>query len=413
MDKNFMNNYAELLVKVGLNVVPGEEILINSPLCAADLARAITLEAYKVGAKRVTCNYSDQILEKIRLQNEAEQSVIYPSVWQVEQKNYIVKHKCAVISIIADDPDLLKDVSPKLLALRSKTFSKKYEKYHNATMSNKIKWCIASYASPVWAKKVFPDLTEEEAVEKLWRYIATSMRMDEGNAVENWKQFQARTEKICAYLNEKQFDFFEYKSSNGTNLKVGMPENYRFSGAGEPSADGVYFVANMPTEECFSAPHRNKVDGIVYSALPLCANGNIISDFWLRFEQGKVVEFDAKEGKETLSEIIGTDEGSHYLGEIAFVEYDSPIRRLKTVFYETLFDENASCHLALGRGYSECVEGGAKMSSKKLLKKGVNFSMEHCDFMVGTRDLSVIGYKDGIGYPVIVNGNFAENLKNR
>lgn len=412
MNENFLSEYAKIIVKIGANVQPGEEVFINCPVIAADLAREIASEAYAAGAKKITCSYKDEQMSRLRLLHEEHDVVVVPDRWQIEQKNYIVKHKCAYINILAEDPDIFEGVNTKTLSDMGRISAEKYKKFYDATMSNNVKWCLAAYAFPAWAKKMFPDLPEKEAVDKLWDYIAKTMRMDDGNAIENWSAFQNKTEKICDYLNRMQFDSFVYKSANGTDLTVGMPENYRFNGGSEPTPDGVKFVANMPTEECFSAPHREKVNGIVYSSLPLVDNGKTVKDFYIRFENGKAVEYDAKEGAETLKEIINSDDTACYLGEIAFVEYDSPIRKLNTVFYNTLFDENASCHLALGRGYPECIEGGTKMSVSKLKKQGINYSTQHCDFMIGTRDMTITGIKNGKEYPVFVNGNFAEGIKN-
>ncbi len=411
-EKNFLKKYAEIIVKIGANVQPGEEVFINCPVVASDLAREIASEAYAVGAKKVTCAYKDEQMSKLRLLNEERDVVVQPDKWQIAQKNYIVEHKCAYINILAEDPDIFEDVDSKTLSELSRVSAEKYKKFYDATMNNNIKWCLAAYAFPAWAKKMFPDLPESEAVDKLWTFIAKTMRMDDGDAIENWQAFQNKTKKICDYLNKMQFESFVYKSSNGTDITVGMPENHRFNGGSEPDANGIAFTANMPTEECFSAPHRKKVNGIVYSSLPLVDNGKTIKDFYIRFKDGKAVEFDAKEGAETLKEIINSDDTSCYLGEIAFVEYDSPIRQLDAVFYNTLFDENASCHLALGRGYPECIEGGSKMSVGQLKKHGVNYSTQHCDFMIGTPDLSVTGIKNGKEYPVFVDGNFAEEIKN-
>lgn len=410
MNKEFLSNYAKVIVEIGINLQEGEEVFINSPIVCADLAREIAEYALSKGASRINYAYSDPKMEKIRLLGEQKDSVLTFPEWQVAQKDYIPEHKCAYVCILAEDPDVFAEVEPQLLAERSKIMHEKFKKFYDDSMGNGFKWCLAAYSFPEWAQKVFPELPEAEAVEKLWNYIAITMRMDKGDAVANWKAHQKNIVSICDYLNEMQFECFKYKNSLGTDLTVGMPENYHFTGAKEISSDGVEFTANMPTEECFSAPHKDKVDGIVYSTKPLAENGRIIEDFWIRFEKGRAVDFGAKKGYDALKEIIGTDEGSHYLGEIALVGYSTPISQLKTVFYNTLFDENASCHFALGRAYSTCVVGGEKMNAEEKAKAGINSSLEHCDFMVGSNDMSIVGVKNGKEYPIFVDGDFVEEF---
>jgi len=411
MNNEFMKNYAKVIVEIGLNLQEGEEVFINSPVTAVDLARAIAEYALSQGASRINYSYSDQKMEKIRFMGETRESVLTFPEWMVKQKDYIPEHKCAYVAILAEDPDAYKEIDPSLLAERSKIIHEKYKKFYDDSMGNGFKWCLAAYSFPEWATKVFPDLPEAEAVEKLWQYIAITMRMDKGDAVENWKKHQDEIIEISNYLNEMQFDYFHYENGLGTDLKVGMPENYVFTGAKEVSADGVSFTANMPTEESFSAPHKDKVEGIVYSTKPLVENGRVIEDFFLRFEKGRVVEFGAKKGEDALRELIETDEGSHYLGEIALVGYSTPISQLKTVFYNTLFDENASCHFALGRAYPTCVLNGEKMSAEEKAKAGINSSLEHCDFMVGSKDLKITAYKNGEAYPIFEGGDFVKEFK--
>ena len=410
MNKEFLRSYAKVVVEIGINLQEGEEVFINTPIISADLAREIAKYALEKGASKINYNYTDQKMDKIRLKGESKESILDIAEWQVMQKDYIPDHKCAYVCILADDPDAYAEIDPSILAERSKLIHEKYKKFYDDSMGNGFKWCLVAYAFPEWAIKVFPGLPVEEAVEKLWQYIAISMRLDKGDAVENWKNHQDKIISVSEYLNEMQFDCFKYKNSLGTDLTVGMPKNYHFTGAKEISRDGVSFTANMPTEECFSAPHKDKVDGIVYSTKPLVENGRVIENFWIKFEKGRAVDFGAEKGYDALKELIETDEGSHYLGEIALVGYSTPISQLKTVFYNTLFDENASCHFALGRAYTTCVVGGENMTAEQKAEAGINSSLEHCDFMIGSADLSIVGVKDGKEYPIFVNGDYVEEL---
>jgi aminopeptidase len=276
------------------------------------------------------------------------------------------------------------------------------------TKGNTFKWCLVGYPSKEWADKVFPDCPD--AFERLKTSIFKAMRLYEDDSEKAWDKHGEKLKKAYTYLNKMQFEEFIYTNSLGTNLVVGMPENYLFSGAGEDTVDGEHFIANMPTEEVFSAPHREKVNGIVYSSMPLIHLGQTVEDFYIEFKDGKVVSYDAKKGKEVLKGIITTDEGASYLGEIALVSYDTPIREMSTLFYNTLFDENASCHFALGSAYTNCVVNGEKMSKEEQKNAGLNYSLEHVDFMIGTADLSIVGKKDGKLYPIFKDGVWAINF---
>ena len=283
--------------------------------------------------------------------------------------------------------------------------------YYDKAMSNKIKWTIIAYPHPEWAKLMFPDLDEKDAYKKLGKYIAKTTRVDNDDPVAAWGEHAENLRRRCELLNAAKIKSFRYRNKLGTDVVVGMPENYVFAGGAE-ECNGETFNANMPTEEIFSAPDCNRVDGIIKAAMPLCYNGKIIEGITLKLKDGAIIDFDAKTNKDVLKGIIETDEGSRRLGEIALVPYDSPISKLNTLFYETLFDENASCHFAIGRAYPTCVKGGDEMDSATLKKAGINESDVHVDFMVGTKDLEITAETaDGKTISVFENGNFTKDFE--
>ena len=268
-------------------------------------------------------------------------------------------------------------------------------------------WCIVAGSSIKWANKVYPDMSDSEAVEALWNAIFKAVKVVDDDPLTAWQEHRKSFEARVAYLNKLNLNTLTYTNSLGTNLTVTLNEGYLFAGGGSYTTKGQYFFPNMPTEEIFTSPYRNGTNGVVYSSLPLNYNGNLIDEFKMEFKDGRIIDFDAKMGKEVLKEMLSIDEGSLYLGEIALVPYDSPISNMKTLFYNTLFDENASCHLAIGKGFSECIQGGLTMTKEQLLEKGVNDSLTHVDFMIGTSDLKIMGEtKDGQVVRIFENGNF-------
>ncbi len=317
------------------------------------------------------------------------------------------KKGAAFLRIAASDPELMKDVDPKKIAKQNKTLSIALNEYRSRLMSNKNVWCVASIPTEPWAKKVFPDVSAEEAVAKLWDAIFKAVRVDEDDPVAAWTTHQANLNKSLDFLNGHKFDSLRYKNSIGTDVVVELPKKHIWFGGGDDSLEGYTFVANMPTEEVFTLPHANGVNGKIVSSMPLNHNGNLVNNFSLTFKDGLVVDFDAEQGYETLKELLDTDDGAKRLGEVALVPYDSPISNQNILFYNTLFDENASCHFALGKAYPICVEGGNDMDIEALKLEGANDSLTHVDFMVGTSDLQIIGVKnDGTEVTVFENGNF-------
>ncbi len=398
--------FAEIIVRTGVNLQNGEELVISSPIDCAEFARRLAEEAYKAGAKKVSVIYKDDLLSKISFTYSDVDTLCEVPEWAVMQRDDIVdKHAC-YIAIASEDPSVFAGLDSEKISKASHATRSACKRFYNASMTNEIKWCVMSVPNAAWAKKVFPNLPEAKAVAKLWDYIFKTMRLDKKDPVRAWQLHQKKLEKRCRYLNRMQFDSFRYHNSLGTDVTVKMNKNYLFAGGAELSKHGCMFTANMPTEEVFSAPNKFGVDGKMVSALPLCENGEIIRNFTLTFENGRITDFSAEEGYDTLKGIIETDEGSRYLGEIAMVGFDNPIRKLDTLFYNTLFDENASCHFAIGQAYSS-VKGADNMTPEQQLAAGLNQSATHVDFMIGTRDLSIIGIKDGVETVIFENGDWA------
>lgn len=406
MNNKILTKYAKLLVEIGVNLQRDDVLVINCTHEGLDLARKVSEQAYLKGAKKVELMFSDEQMALLNYTYQSEQELTHLDQWYIDRYDHLVDTRCCYISILAEDPDIFESVNPILLAKVSKARHQALKKYFNAATSNLIRWCLCAVPNANWAKKIFPDDTPSRSISKLWDMIFKTMRLDQSNPVKAWQSHIQKLQDMSEFLTKAQFVKFELTNSLGTNLSVGMPKGYYFSGGHESSQDGIGFTANMPTEEVFSLPDKNKVNGIVYSALPLIHNGSCVDNFWIKFNDGRIVDYDAKVGKDTLKGIIETDDGSHYLGEIAFVQYDSPIRNLDTLFYNTLFDENASCHLAIGEAYP-MIEGIENMSADQRTKMGVNTSCTHVDFMIGTKDMSIVGIKEnGERVDIMKNGNF-------
>ena len=407
MNKALLKKYAELVARIGANVGNGDNVLINSSLEGVDLARRVCEECYRLGARKVHVNYNDRTISRLKMLNESVETLTDIPSFVADMKNSFTDPDCVVIQILSDDPHLYDGVEPSKLAAYSKAADKALKRYYDCAMTNKIRWTLCAVPCREWAKTVFPDDAPAVAERKLWGLIVKTMRLDERDAIAAWEAHCSDLISRSAWLTGQKFTALRYTNSLGTDLTVGMPEGYYFSGAREPALCGKYFCANMPTEEVFSLPDRNRVDGIVYASMPLVHDGNIVDKFWLKFEKGRIVDFGAERGEEILRNVIETDEGSHYLGEVALVQYDSPIRALNTLFFDTLFDENAACHLAIGQAYP-LIEGADRMTEEELAARGANSSNEHVDFMIGTRDLHIDGIKqDGSVVPVFRHGNFA------
>lgn len=408
MQKENLQKLAKLAVRIGVNIQKDQNLVVNSPIECSEFARALAEEAYKAGARDVSINYSDEKFSKIRYTHADLDVFKEVPDWFVAKQNNAVEKGSALISVYADDPDLLKDVDPEKIKTASAAIQSATEAYHMAMMNNECRWCVVSVPTVGWAAKVFPGVEPETAVDMLWESIFKATRADQDDPIAAWHQFNKSFEDKTRFLNHSQFVKFIYKNSLGTDIEVGMPENHIWAGGSEKAADGVEFFPNIPTEEVFSAPHKDKVNGTLVSSHPLVYNGQLIDNFSLTFKDGKVVSYQAETGEEALKNLIEASEGSNYLGEISFVPYHSPISDMDTLFYNTLFDENASCHFALGAAYPTCVKDGSSMSVDELKEAGLNYSTTHVDFMVGTEDLSITGIQaDGTQVPIFVNGDWA------
>ncbi|MCR6515099.1 aminopeptidase [Clostridium sp. LY3-2] len=412
MNKNFdllLKNYANLIVKKGLNIQKDGLLIINSPIKCDYFARKVAEAAFKIGAKDVFINYSDEDFSKIRLQNASLETVSEIPDFEVEKYNYYISRGASVFAISASNPELLKDVDPKKISSSVQARSKALkEVYSDKLMSNENAWCIVSIPTKEWAMKVFNDVSSKEAVELLWNSIFDIMRLNSEDPIKSWDIHLNNIKKHLEFFNKNNFKYLKMKNSLGTDLKVELPLNHIWCGGSEFTKGGVEFIANMPTEEIFTTPKRDGVNGIVYASKPLNYNGTLINDFNITFKDGEIVNFDAKEGLEALRELINTDEGSKYLGEVALVPYNSPISNSNILFYNTLYDENASCHLAIGEAYPSCIKDGENLSKEELLKIGSNVSLTHVDFMFGTSDLEIIGVTyDDTTIEIFKDGNYA------
>jgi len=403
-----LNDYAKLCVKVGINLQPGEPLVINAPVEGVEFVRLVAKHAYEAGASEVHVNWNDEILTKLKYENAPMEVFENFPKWYADGLEDYAKKGAGFLSISAQDPELLKDIDPKKIAANNKSSALALKEWRKYTMNDINSWCIVSIPTKSWAKRVFPNVSEDEAVELLWDKIFSATRMDLDDPIAAWQEHVATLKQKMNFLNEKNFKELHYTSSNGTNLTVKLPTGHIWVGGGSKNSKGTYFVANMPTEEVFTMPLKTGVDGVVYSTKPLNYGGKLIKDFKFTFKEGRVVDFEAKVGQEILSDLLNIDEGAKYLGEVALVPFNSPISNTNTVFLNTLFDENASCHFALGKAYPTNIKGGENMTEEELEAHGVNNSLTHVDFMIGTSDLSIVGKtQDGKEIQIFENGNWA------
>ena len=408
MNNESLKKYADLAVRCGINIQKNQTLHISSPLECIDFVRAIAKAAYEAGAGNVVVDYVDDEITLIKYNNAPEESFSKVPNWAALSKVALAKEEgAAFLSISARNPELLKDVDPKRVAAASKSSSIAFKEFSDFLMGDNGQWAVISVPTKAWAKKVFPESSEEEAVEKLWNSILSIVRADKEDPVKAWEEHLNTLKEKRGFLNEKKFKYLHYKSE-GTDLKIEFSKNHKWLGGSDSTKKGVNFVANMPTEEVFTLPLKTGVNGYVKSTKPLIYGGNIIDNFVLHFKEGKVVDFTAEKGYDVLKNLIETDEGSHYLGEVALVPDNSPISNSNIIFFNTLFDENASCHLALGKAYSSCVEGYEDMTEEEKKVQGVNDSLSHVDFMVGSKDLNIQGETfSGEKITVFKDGNWA------
>lgn len=403
-----LNDYAKLCVKVGINTQPGEPLVINAPVEGAEFVRLVAKHAYEAGASEVHVNWNDGMLTKLKYENAPMEVFENFPKWYADGLEDYAKKGAGFLSISAQDPELLKEADPKKIAANNKSSAIALKEWRKYTMNDINSWCVVSIPTKDWAKRVFPDVSEDKAVELLWDKIFSATRMDLDDPVAAWQEHLDTLKQKMEFLNEKNFKELHYTSANGTNLSVKLPAGHIWVAGGGNNSKGTYFVANMPTEEVFTLPLKTGVDGVVYSTKPLNYGGKLIKDFKLTFKEGKVIDFEAKVGQEVLSDLLDIDEGAKYLGEVALVPFDSPISNTNTVFLNTLFDENASCHFALGKAYPTNIKGGENMTEAELESHGVNNSLTHVDFMVGSSDLSIVGKtQNEEEIKIFENGNWA------
>ena len=407
MKKVDLKRYAYLIAKVGANVQKGQDVVVYANLDQELLANYIVEDCYKLGARLVTVEWISDKLTKTQYKKASVKALSEFPVWKEEKQKYINEKLPAVIYIESSDPDALKGVNQKKVSEVHRNTIAKVKPYRDQR-ENKYQWVVGGAASKAWAKKVFPGVPASKAVNQLWDAILSTSRCTE-DPIKAWDEHNADLEKRTAYLNSLNLDYLHYESSNGTNFKVWLNEKALWLAGGESIRHtGVFFNPNIPTEECFTSPIAGKAEGIVYSSKPLSYNGELIENFSIRFENGKAVEVKAEKGQQLLEEMIHMDEGACKLGEVALVPYDSPINNTGILFFNTLYDENAACHLALGIGFNNCIKDFEKYTNEEIKKMGVNDSGIHVDFMIGSKDLNIAGYtRDGKKVQIFKNGNWA------
>jgi aminopeptidase len=409
VSQKILQKYAELAVRIGANVQKGQLLVISASVDCAYFARMCVAEAYKAGAGEVLVNWNDEISTKLSYQNESTETLTKIAPWKVEQKKNCVDAKCCYLYIESATPGLMADIDGKKLQAARMARETAFEPFEYYTMGSYGQWSIVAIPTADWAKKVFPDYPEDKALEALWNAVCTSVRISEDNdPVAEWQKHNDDLIQKREVLNQYNFKSLHFTNKMGTDLTVELVKDHIWAGGCEIAKNSAVFNPNMPTEEVFTMPHKLGVNGRVYAAKPLVYQGKMIENFWLDFKGGKVVDYHAEKEQATLKNLVEFDDGSCYLGEVALISYDSPISRLGILFLNTLFDENASCHLALGESYPDTVKNGTALKKEELNQLGSNYSKIHCDFMFGSADMDIIGTaQDGKEVTVFKNGNFA------
>ena len=406
MKKTVLREYAKLIVRMGANVQKGQEVLIYAGLDQPEFVQLVVEEAYKAKAKEVTVHWSYQPLAKAHYRYQSLKTLGTVKEWEKARQQHYCDVIPARIHLTSADPDGLKGVNTAKMA-KARQMSYPILKPYSEAMDGKQQWTIAAVPGAAWAKKVFPGMRTSQAIEKLWEAILATSRVCD-DSVQAWKDHNADLEQRCKYLNDLQIRSLHYTADNGTDLTVGMIPEAQFCGGGETTKGGVFFNPNIPTEECFISPMKGQAEGIVYSTKPLSYNGQLIENFWMRFEGGKAVESGAEKGAELLHEMITMDEGAGYLGECALVPQTSPINQTGLLFFNTLFDENAVCHLAVGRGFNDTIRDYHNKTNEECKALGINESMIHVDFMIGCDTMNIDATcADGSVVRIFENGNWA------
>ncbi len=411
--QEYLRKYAEAVVRIGLNLRAGQRLIITNsvargvPPAARPFVHEIAKAAYAAGARFVDVIWGDEEMLRIRLQNAPADSFDEYPKWHVNGIMDMIKNGDALLSIYANDPDVYEGLDPERLGAMQKAHVENYQEITINVTRNAINWCVVAAAAPAWAAKLFPDLKPKEAEEKLWQAIFETTRAVEPDPVAAWSEHVKNLRKRADYMQAKKYSAFHYKSSN-TDFTLGLPPGHKWISAQSLAENGVVFTANMPTEEIFTLPDRHRADGVVHSTLPLNYGGSLIEDFQVTFENGKIVKVSAKKNEAILQKLIDTDEGARRLGEVALVPVSSPIARVGRLFYNTLFDENASSHIAIGRAYRFTLTGGEELNDEEFNAAGGNTSITHVDFMIGSPQIDIDGIKeDGTREPVMRSGEWA------
>ncbi len=405
---DLIKKLAKLTVNVGVNVTKGQTVVVRSNLESRELTREIVREAYEAGARKVIVDWNDEYTSRYSFLHMDDETLQEVPDYVVDRSKYYVDNNASFISVTSPLIGVNADLDPKKMQLSMRASQAKLGFMREYTMGNEAPWTIVASSNPIWAKKVFPNLPENEAVDALWKAIFDASRVYEGtDPVDEWNKHNETLNKFSKYLNSFQFEKLHFKNSLGTDLIVGLVKDHIWVGGGETSRKGIYFNPNIPTEEVFTMPHKLMTEGKVVATKPLHYGGKLIDEFYLEFKDGAVVNFDAKKEKEALKSILEFDENAKYIGEIALISDDSPISNTNILFYNTLFDENASCHMALGRAYPMNIKGGIGADVKDLEPKGYNNSMVHVDFMFGSKCMEIEGITpEGKVVKIFEKGNF-------
>ncbi|MBR4578775.1 MAG: aminopeptidase [Oscillospiraceae bacterium] len=406
MKKTVLKKYARQIVRVGANVQKGQEVILMAGLDQPEFVALVVEECYRAGARRVRVDWDYQPLTKLAARWQKEKDLSFTKDWEKARLQDMVDNLPARIWLDSEDPDGLRGIHPRFF--KAMQARRKVSKPYRDAIENKHQWCIAAVPGEAWAKKLYPALSRHQAVEQLWKDILFTSRADGEDPMADWEAHDADLKARSAYLNDLRLRSLHYQSANGTDFTIGLIPGSRFLAGSDTTLSGVRYSPNIPTEEVFTTPDRRTAEGIVFATKPLSFQGQLIENFSVRFHEGRAVEWKAEKGQEVLDQIVTMDEQSHYLGECALVPKNSPINESGILFFNTLFDENAACHLALGMGFNECVIGYENMSDEELFEKGVNDSINHTDFMIGSEDLSIDGVtEDGRTVPLFRDGTWA------
>src|SRR5690625_4501691 len=405
-----IEKYADLVLQKGVNIQKNQALFVNAPIEGIDFVRIVAKRAYELGAKDVHISWSDDELTLLKYKHATDEVIEQFPEWRVKMQEDYAEDGAAFLSIHATDPDLLKDIPGERIAAANKAAGVALTKFRKYLMNDENTWCVISIPTVGWAKKIFPEQSDHEAVESLWQEILKMVRVDKADPITEWNQHNEILKNAYEILNAKQYEKLVLKAP-GTDLEISLPKGHIWQGGAAVSQKGIIFNPNMPTEEVFTVPHKYKVDGTVSSTKPLNYGGNLIDEFTLTFKDGKVTDFKAKQGEEVLQHLLEADEGAKRLGDIAVVPHESPVSQTWLIFYNTLFDENASVHIALGKAYPTNLQGGAEMDLEELDQHGVNDSMVHVDFMIGSAEMDIDGIAvDGTVEPIFRNGTWAMDI---